>query len=101
VGDKTYNGWTNYETWCVNLHLSNEQSEQEYWEQLARDCLEADDYDAQFNLAGLMEEGVGEACPELPGLYGDLIRASLSEVNWNEIAWHYIDGARAEVSDAN
>jgi len=22
---KTYNNWTNYETWCVNLWLTNEE----------------------------------------------------------------------------
>lgn len=24
--DKTYNGWTNYETWLVNLWIQNDQA---------------------------------------------------------------------------
>jgi hypothetical protein len=96
-----YNGYTNYETWCVQLHLDNEQPSQEYWAQLARECLESDAYDAQFNLAGIMKETVESECPDLPGFYGDLVRAALSDVNWNEIAGHYIDAAKEEVSDAN
>jgi hypothetical protein len=103
----TYNGYTNFETWVVNLHLDNTQATQEEWQAEARACLETarEDLesvsmafdeervrrDAVYILADLMKDAIGvEECPQLPGLYGDLLRAALSEVNWQEIARNYI-----------
>ena len=34
--EKGYQGWTNYETWAVNLWLGNEQGSHEYWQEQAR-----------------------------------------------------------------
>lgn len=31
-----YNGWSNYETWCVSLWLSNEQHVAEFWQRQAQ-----------------------------------------------------------------
>ena len=100
-----YNGWTNYETWCVNLWIDNEQADQEYWQEQAREVVDTCLPDSQVReLADLMEaihdEAYQETCTA-PGMYGDLLRAALSEVNWHEIAGHYIDAAKEEVSDAN
>lgn len=115
MADTTYNGWTNYETWCVNLYLDNEQATQEEWQDEARSCLEVarEDLDAVsdepvtdekvreeaiFVLSRFMkDEFCGESSPDVPGFYGDLLRAALSEVNWHEIARHYIDAVLEEV----
>lgn len=104
----TYNGYTNFETWVVNLHLDNTQATQEEWQAEARAALEVarEDLesvgdvpfderhvrrDAVYLLAGFMKDTIGvEECPELPGMYGDLLRAALSVVNWQEIARNYI-----------
>lgn len=103
-----YNGYTNFETWLVNLHLDNTQVTQEEWQEEARACLETarEDLesvsdvpfdeervrrDAVYILANLMKDAIGvEECPELPGMYGDLLRSALSVVNWQEIARNYI-----------
>lgn len=115
MADTTYNGYTNYETWCVNLHLDNRQATQEEWQgearaalEVAREDLEAvsdvpfDDRrvrdDAVFILSRAMKDTFGgEMCPDVDGFYGDLLRAALSEVNWHEIAQHYIDAVLEEV----
>jgi hypothetical protein len=34
---KEYNGWTNYETWCVNLWMSNDQGSDEYFREMAQE----------------------------------------------------------------
>src|SRR4051794_18704009 len=31
-----YNGWANYETWCVHLWLTNEEESYRYWREEAR-----------------------------------------------------------------
>src|SRR4051794_10856032 len=33
---KEYNGWANYETWCVHLWLTNEEGSYRYWREEAR-----------------------------------------------------------------
>ncbi len=35
--DKTYNGWSTYETWAVALWLDNERSSYDYWREQARE----------------------------------------------------------------
>jgi hypothetical protein len=32
---QTYNGWTNYETWCVHLWLTNDEGTYNYWREEA------------------------------------------------------------------
>jgi hypothetical protein len=93
-----YNGWTNYETWCVNLWIDNEESAQEYWRERAADCLSNtdSDLDAISALCNEMEYVATEECPEIKGFHGDLLRAALSEVNWHEIARHYIEAVKEE-----
>ena len=82
--EKGYNGWTNYETWLVALWLDNERTSAEYW----RDCAKHHStYELSQQMKGEIEDGV----PELDGFYADLLSAVLSEVNWMEIARHYME----------
>lgn len=86
---KTYNGWTNYETWLVNLWLGNEQGTADYWLERARE-LSGHVYPTRALADELREEIAEQSFPEVPGLYGDLLGAALSEVDWREIAEHWI-----------
>jgi len=85
MGDE-YNGWTNYETWCVNLWLTNEEGDYKHWRARARRLDKAD-------LAAELKEEVSAGCDEieLPGMMRDLLNASLSEVDWYEVAAAFID----------
>ena len=109
----TYNGWTNYETWCVALWLDNEASSSAYWREQAEECCRAAPESrrvhewgftphetARMALAQRLEEDIHEADP-LPesGLYSDLLGAALSEVNWYEIAGHYVDDVADEAAE--
>lgn len=71
--DTTYNGWTNYATWRVNLEV-----------------FDGYDPDGSPVTADTLEEMADEAltmeCRE--GLTLDYARAFLSDVNWQEIADH-------------
>ena len=88
----TYNGWTNYETWLVALWIDNEEGSQRYWAERAQEVYdeERDDDSATYTLASALEEEVKDGAPEVNGLYNDLLGAALSEVNWREIAEHYV-----------
>lgn len=102
---ETYNGYTNYETWVVNLHLDNTQSLQEEWQAearkavlAAREALDPVRFDeervrqeASYILASMLKESLAEErYPEVTGLYADLLNAALADVNWLEIARNYI-----------
>ena len=91
-----YNGWTNYETWAVNLHLTNDQGTDSYWrEEAARQweaAVQRPDYfsrseAARYALAEQLKDEIEYGVPDLGcTLYGDLLNAALKEVDWNDIA---------------
>lgn len=101
-----YNGYTNYETWCVNLHISNLQGEQDYWNERASFAMAHSDpsndhLDARCELAEELRDTFLEKYEEqMPDntILADLLRAALSEVNWHELARNYVEAAQ-EVSN--
>jgi hypothetical protein len=100
-----YNGWTNYETWCVNLWIDNSQGDQEYWRDRAAWCLkhQPDAGCAIHELSETLKEEFDEKYDEQKpdnGILADLLRAALSEVNWWEIAQHHIEAVLEEDSNA-
>lgn len=113
MSDK-YNGWTNYETWAVALHLGNDAGTQDYWDD------EADTFyavstnagnraerieEAALQLADQMKEEIDdeEMCPTIAGcsLYTDLLKAALGQVKWYEIAKHYVEDLDLDAIDAD
>jgi hypothetical protein len=113
---ETYNGWTNYETWLVNLWMDNEQGSQDYYREQAREIYDETasmaaiskptgltvQESARMRFADWLKEHHEENRPEMPtcGVYYDLLSGALSEVNWDEIARHYIDAIVEEESNA-
>jgi hypothetical protein len=98
--NKKYNGWTNYETWCVNLWLTNEEWSYNCWRERAQECFDQTDeakalddrrFDARLILADELKDSMEEAMPEVKGLWADLLLSALSEVNWHEIAAAFLD----------
>jgi DNA-directed RNA polymerase subunit M/transcription elongation factor TFIIS len=100
--EKTYNGWTNYETWAVALWMNNDEGSylgsRSDAEDAYRDA-EATSYstrreEAAYALAKSMKDAHEEAASEsvpASSLWADLLGAALSEVNWHEIAAGKID----------
>lgn len=90
--EEGYNGWSNYETWCVNLWLSNDQGIYEAVNELI------DGYDEDANVIAIaddIEAFVGElpecaSVREQANFVSDLLGASLSVVDWYEIATTWI-----------
>jgi hypothetical protein len=99
-----YNGWTNYETWVVNLWLTNDSGSDEYLREMARDCLthlDGDRDDAIWELAKRIEENHDEFKPEISGVFSDLLNHALGCVDWREIAQYVIDDEFQEWKEDN
>jgi hypothetical protein len=73
MSNATYNGWTNYATWRVNLEIFEGGD----WQ----------DMDAQA-FEDLAEEHI---ISQSEGIAQAYALAFLSDVNWYEISKHYID----------
>ena len=71
MSNQTYNGWTNYATWRVNLEMFD-GSEGTWTADSARD---------------FVEDVIIDSTPE--GIARDYALAFISDVNWHEIAAHY------------
>jgi len=84
--DKTYNGWTNYATWRVNLEIFDGLETEEMFD------LTLDAWDLGQVLQDYAEEVVTMSIsdPNAPSLALDYALAFISNVNWHEIAKHMI-----------
>ncbi len=81
--DKTYQGWTNYETWAVALWLNNEQGDQEWARGIALDTRN----DELWQAGEAFKTSLDEMMPDLGAtLWSDLLRSAFDEVNWAELA---------------
>lgn len=94
--DSSYNGWTNYETWLVNLWLNNDEETYNLCRSMAESCFEEAVANEVLNreeracyiLANRLKEMLEERNPlsSEASVYADLVNAALCEVNWREIA---------------
>lgn len=105
--DKGYNGWTNYETWNMNLWIDNDEGSQEYALRLTQKAWGERQHDphgfiasgvvtaertAIHNLATMLKDWQEEDMPDLPAsVWSDLLNAAFGEIDWVEIAEHYIE----------
>ena len=92
-----YHGYANYPTWLVALHINSNQLMQGYvfeiWQMGSQDDCDWGLYDYAQELKEWFDgvtDAVDEAIPN-SNLVVDLINATLSEVNWRELAEHFAD----------
>lgn len=82
--DTTYNGWTNYATWRVNLEMFDG------WDADQLDSLTmGDTYNLSKQLKDYVEQFLSDTNPQ--GLALDYAFAFLGEVNWYEIAQRMVN----------
>lgn len=109
MSDRSYNGWKNYETWVVNLWLTNEQYTYEYWMDRAREVYKhkaratpsfSKKEEAVYMIAEDLKDGHEQAMDNMmqdsgmtASLWTDLLTNSLADVDWRAIAQHVVDDA--------
>lgn len=89
--EKSYNGWKNYETWCVNLWLTNNQHDYENVYAAAQDIDE--DYDV-WDLSKYIKHMCSEALHwhnernslKDASMFTDLLQNAFDNVEWYDIA---------------
>ena len=90
-----YNGWTNYETWRINLEMLDGMTASDFGFN-DRD-LQAG-YDSVERLAQALEMHVCELVEmDAKGFALDLAHSFLARVDWEEIAQHMVDEVVAEM----
>lgn len=94
----SYNGWSNYETWRVNLEMLDGYDIADWMDGSTYDLTDDDGRDdAIYALAQYFSEMVHEIVErESKGFAYGLAVSFLNEVDWQEIAAHYIDDYIAE-----
>jgi hypothetical protein len=85
--DMTYNGWTNYETWRVNLEMFDADFSSDN---------DMNAYDLGQSLREMALETVGS---QASGIALDYAEAFLNSVNWYEIGAMNIEAYRPEAED--
>ena len=89
--DDTYNGWTNKETWLVNVWLNNDYDLYKYYLGRLNDSYGGFISDIIHELQEIVYDIVREDRPATNGLAYDLLQSSLNVINYKELAEHYID----------
>lgn len=75
--NNTCNGWSNYETWKVNLELVD----YDYWREMEYDNVD----DLASALESMIEDYAFDGVPENSFAF-DCVGVFLGDVNWREIA---------------
>ena len=87
-----YNGWSNYETWRINLEMFNGYDVSDILADY--DLADGDQDKAERQLASHLESMADEIldmdCPSRSGFAYDLAQSFLSKVNFYEIAEHMV-----------
>ena len=84
----TYNGWTNYETWRVNLEMLDGMSCEDFGLRIDEDDIDSSSRE--------LASGLESYCVELVEMDGkgfalDLALSFLNKVNFEEIARHMVE----------
>ena len=95
-----YNGWTNYATWMVNLHFENLDFTDEVDSGVFDDM---NAHDVRCHVASLIQQYVEDYLDAVVDVTNsfvqDCINATINDVDWHDIANHYVDDILDAVSD--
>jgi hypothetical protein len=103
--ETSYQGWTNYATWCVASWLMNESGSYHHWRDRTRSTVRGawsmenvfngrwtETEGARIGLSSQLKEEIQEAIPLIDAsLYSDLLQSAMDNVEWPEIARSFIE----------
>ena len=101
----TYEGWANFETWCVDRAMTGDAENARYWRSVARwhaseakarhpgcETCRAARHHARVRLAREISQGLYDNHPmPMSDLYADLLSAALDNVDYAAIAERLLD----------
>ena len=92
MSNETYNGWSNYETWLITLHIDNDQGLLEMVCDLVRDGEFESDMAAGEAIRDWLDDLREEmgVCTE-QGMWSDMLRAAFEAVDWREVGEKFRD----------
>ena len=92
--EEGYNGWKNYETWCIALWIDNDEG-------LYNESRDIIRHKSVNDAADMLKDFIGDMNPLLDdaSLWSDLLGAALSEVDWYEIAENYLSDMGVDEDD--
>lgn len=93
--NETYNGWTNRETWLVNLYYG--EGLQEYTNEYIQDNEEADNYAVSKYLGSILDDLLEEEMSKLSGFLADFI--DLGRIDWHELTEVYLSEAKENANE--
>jgi hypothetical protein len=103
MSNTKYNGWTNYETWLCNLWFDNF----EFSEMLDMFNSCEDKGDILNTIEDYIKDYVEEfveyslAPGDAHGFVHDMLNAAISEIDFRDIAEHYVDDVAEELELVN
>ena len=97
----SYNGWSNYQTWCANLWIDNDEYLYNHWRRMAQESWNDSESglhstredNAIRTLADSLQSWIEEQASESVGSSGmlsDLLTSAVGMVDCREIAEHWI-----------
>lgn len=95
MSDNTYNGWTNYATWRVNLEIID--LDYDYFNEMLEEMEGVDEADIQYTMTKEVEEYVeaimdaNDPGDDMSNLIRSYANAFLADVSYYEIAKHLIE----------
>tara|TARA_R110002020_G_scaffold68444_3_gene179161 strand:+ start:11653 stop:11946 length:294 start_codon:yes stop_codon:yes gene_type:complete len=91
VKETTFNGWVNYETWAVNLWLTNDEDTNKQLDKILKNFItpqrKADKL--RVLVQDWMYDYIRKTLDNENGMFIDLLRSAVNNVNWDAIIEHH------------